>query len=210
MRLAIALGAFLMIANTDVSADMIDSTGVPPWEHCALCHGLDGASRMAKFPKIAGQRFDYLEKQLRDFKSEKRSNDGGPMAGITHQFGIAALLKAARWFSDKPSPAPAENEMTDGQKASGRALFETGKPTSDIPACVSCHGLPVKTDQVVPRLEAQHKRYLEKQLTDFRTGDRTNDPDGVMRKIAAALTEQEITNIARYLAAQPRHTEIKP
>lgn len=210
MRALIILGGLLMIAATDTRADMIDSAGVAPWEHCALCHGLDGVSHMAKFPKLAGQRYAYLEKQLRDFKTARRTNDGGPMDGITRQLGIAPLLQAARWFSEQPTPPPAARGPEPGDAAKSRALFEFGKPAAGIPACVICHGAGAKTRPVAPRLEAQHARYLEKQLADFRAGARTNDPDSVMRRIAAALTKAEIAAISRYLAAQPKKTGARP
>lgn len=35
---------------------------------CAACHGADGNSIMAQYPKIAGQHPGYLEKQLKEFK----------------------------------------------------------------------------------------------------------------------------------------------
>jgi len=196
-----------MLGVVEARADMIDSAGVPPHEHCALCHGLNGVSRMAKFPKLAGQRYAYIAKQLAHFKEGRRANDGGPMDGITHQFAMKQLLEAARWFSRQPGPPPVDAE---GETAAGRALFEGGKPAAGVPACTSCHGAAARTALVVPRLEAQHPRYLEKQLTDFRSEERANDPGGVMRRIAAALTEQEIASVARYLASRPRAPEERP
>jgi cytochrome c553 len=35
---------------------------------CAACHGLDGNSVVAIYPKIAGQSAAYIAKQLADFK----------------------------------------------------------------------------------------------------------------------------------------------
>jgi cytochrome c553 len=204
---ALLAAAFVLFAAA-ARADMIDSASLPPWEHCALCHGLDGISRMAKFPKLAGQRYAYLEKQLLDFKAARRVNDGGPMAGIVEQFGKDALLRAARWFSAQPVPPPAEPEPATASV--GRALFEQGKPDAGVPACRTCHGTAVRAALVVPRLEAQHPRYLEKQLLDFRNGDRANDPDSVMRRIAGALSDAEVAAVARYLAALPRRAEPRP
>jgi len=207
MRAAI-LGILLMVAAAAARADMVDSAGVPPHEHCALCHGLNGISPMAKFPRLAGQRYAYIAKQLADFRAGRRTNDGGPMDGITHQFEMKQLLEAATWFSRQPGPPPVEHDGRD--IAAGRALFEGGKPAAGVPACASCHGAVARTTLIAPRLEAQHPRYLEKQLGDFRSEERRNDPDGVMRRIAAALTGQEIESVARYLASQPRGPEVRP
>ena len=44
--------------------------------------GLDGISATAKFPKLAGQKKAYIEKQLSDFLAGNRTNDGGQMASI--------------------------------------------------------------------------------------------------------------------------------
>lgn len=43
---------------------------------CIACHGPNGAgSAPARFPRIGGQHAAYLEKALKDFKSETRDND---------------------------------------------------------------------------------------------------------------------------------------
>jgi len=41
---------------------------------CVTCHGPDGNSASAEFPKIAGQHYDYLVKALKDYKSGARKN----------------------------------------------------------------------------------------------------------------------------------------
>lgn len=44
---------------------------------CAACHGPAGAGiELALFPALAGQHADYITKQLKDFRSGKRANDG--------------------------------------------------------------------------------------------------------------------------------------
>ena len=41
---------------------------------CATCHGPDGNSAAADFPKLAGQHYDYLVKAIKDYKSGARKN----------------------------------------------------------------------------------------------------------------------------------------
>jgi cytochrome c553 len=41
---------------------------------CAACHGPDGNSATADFPRLAGQHADYLAKALRDYRSGARKN----------------------------------------------------------------------------------------------------------------------------------------
>jgi cytochrome c553 len=44
-------------------------------QKCEVCHGLDGLSKVAEAPNIAGQNQQYLVKQLNAFKSGERQNE---------------------------------------------------------------------------------------------------------------------------------------
>ncbi|MCX2720956.1 c-type cytochrome [Roseibium salinum] len=181
-------------------ADMIDTSGMAPWEVCGLCHSLDGISPMAKFPKLAGQRAAYIEKQIRDFHGNRRSNDGGQMQAITTEVDLAELSEIAAYFASLPAPPPAPLEEKGTEQA--EILFALGR--GPVPACLSCHG---KTDPglpLAPWLEAQHADYLAKQLTDFKNGDRTNDPGEVMRAVAAQLSDDEIKALSAFIAGRER------
>ena len=49
---------------------------------CTMCHA--GAfAGMNEVPKVAGQHFDYIVKQLTDFKAHARTNDGGNMTSVS-------------------------------------------------------------------------------------------------------------------------------
>jgi cytochrome c553 len=66
-----ALGACLSLsarADGDIAAGKAKSTT------CAACHGADGNSQSAMFPKLAGQNQDYLLHSLKAYKSSKRKN----------------------------------------------------------------------------------------------------------------------------------------
>jgi cytochrome c553 len=41
---------------------------------CAACHGPDGNSPSAEFPRLAGQHYDYLVQALKAYKSGERKN----------------------------------------------------------------------------------------------------------------------------------------
>ena len=41
---------------------------------CAACHGENGISAAADFPKLAGQHYDYLTRALTDYKTGARKN----------------------------------------------------------------------------------------------------------------------------------------
>lgn len=54
---------------------------------CAGCHGPDGNSPTAMFPKLAGQHEDYLLHSLRSYKNGKRKNPimQGQVASLSDQ-----------------------------------------------------------------------------------------------------------------------------
>jgi cytochrome c553 len=50
-----------------------------------------------------------------------------------------------------------------------------------------------------PKLAGQHSEYLVKELTNFKSGERAN---AVMGPYAAALSEEDMRNVAAYFSAQ--------
>ena len=49
---------------------------------CTMCH-LGGFSGQNEIPRVAGQQYDYVVKQLKDFKNRHRTNDAGNMASVS-------------------------------------------------------------------------------------------------------------------------------
>jgi cytochrome c553 len=74
-------------------------------EVCAACHGPDGNSATADFPRIAGQYADYLAKALRDYKSGARKDPvmSGFAAPLTRQDieNLSAYYAAQRGLKNK-------------------------------------------------------------------------------------------------------------
>ena len=48
---------------------------------CTMCH-LGGFAGQNEIPKVAGQQYDYIVQQLKDFKARKRTNDAGNMTSV--------------------------------------------------------------------------------------------------------------------------------
>ncbi len=207
-RWSLLFGVLVAVWPRLVTADMIDTSGLQPWETCALCHGIDGVSRMAKFPRLAAQPEGYLAKQLRDFRSAHRQNDDNVMMDNAALLSPAQVRIVARYFSDQEAPGPIGGlERTD--QATGGALFNAGRPAENLPACASCHvdGDPAAN---YPAITAQHPDYIAKQLRDFKEGRRQNDPDGVMQTVAAKLSAQDITAVAAYAGSLLRQKRSQP
>jgi outer membrane protein OmpA-like peptidoglycan-associated protein len=72
--------------------------------------------------------------------------------------------------------------------------------------CVKCHGEFGKgqplNNNLFPVIGGQHKDYLVKQLTDFKTEERENDRSGMMLRITTRLTDHDIEALATYLSRE--------
>ena len=195
-----------------VFADMMDMTGVEAQDICAECHGLDGAGNHIKFPRLAGQKPEYIIKQLNDFRSGRRKNDGGQMERMATELEEKDIPQVADWFSKQEAPWPKPTIDAELEFARARQLATAGANGS--PGCLSCHSAasPYLYDRpyVAPRLAGQRDYYIAKQLRDFRDGRRGNDPDDIMRKIVLRLTDAEINSLSVYLSQNPALHEAKP
>ena len=49
---------------------------------CTMCH-LGGFSGQNEIPRVAGQEYDYIVKQLKDFRAKNRTNDAGNMTSVS-------------------------------------------------------------------------------------------------------------------------------
>lgn len=93
---------------------------------------------------------------------------------------------------------------------SGAALILFGNAAAaDIDAgknkaaevCASCHGIDGNSPAPnFPHIGGQHRTYLEKALKDYKSGTRT---DPVMNGMAAALSNDDIENLAFYYSSLP-------
>jgi len=73
-----------------------------------------------------------------------------------------------------------------------------GKAKSVV--CAACHGSAgVSSNPIWPNLAGQKEQYLAKQIKDFRDGKRK---DPLMSPMAAALSDDDIANLAAFFSAQ--------
>ncbi len=169
---------------------------------CAACHGTDGNSPTSANPIIAGQIPEYLLKQLKEFQSI----DGKPavrnnpiMAGMTAALNAEDMKGLALYFSQQK---PKSSVATSAKLVeTGRNLWRKGDFERGIPACAGCHGpagagMPAQ----YPRLSGQYAEYIEIQLKNFRSEERSNDPEGMMRNIADRISDKQIKAVADYIA----------
>ncbi len=171
---------------------------------CAGCHGMDGNPMNPEWPRLAGQQAAQIRKQLQDFQKGRR--DSLFMVGIAGMLSDQDVEDVAAWFSaNNTVPAgPSDSELI----GLGEELWRRGKPEAGVLACAGCHdrlgmGSPTAIPGGIPSVRTQHAPYTARQLRDFRAGRRTNDWNGVMRKVSAALTDREIDAVAAYASNLP-------
>lgn len=169
---------------------------------CAACHGADGISTLPANPSLAAQHPEYTLKQLVNFKPRngKPAERVNPvMTGMVANLSADDMANLAVYFArQKPRPRAASDP--DLVKL-GRDIYRGGILAKNVAACSACHspngsGVPAQ----FPRLAGQHSEYIEAQLKAFRTGERSNDANGMMRAIAAKLTDIEIRALAEYVS----------
>ena len=161
---------------------------------CAVCHGPDGESASAIYPRLAAQHPDYLKKQLKDFRDGRRKSDTmSDMAKDLKDEDIAAL---ATFFAGKKAGGrqPGDVDLA----GVGKFIFHRGNSFSGVSACTSCHGPRGFGTEQLPRLAGQHPAYIETQLKEFNKRERTND-NSIMHSIASKLTELETKAVSVYI-----------
>ena len=169
---------------------------------CAACHGTDGNSPTDMYPKLAGQHASYLATQLAEYKAAATGKEGRAnaiMGGMTMALSEQDMADLSAYFSSQAIAPIATPEDVIEQ---GAALYQGGDIERGITACIACHGPRGEglESAQFPRLAGQYPKYIADQLHLFRTGERNNDPNGMMRSVAAKLTDQDIEILSQYVA----------
>lgn len=161
---------------------------------CALCHGAEGESASAVYPRLAAQHPDYIQKQLKDFRDGRRKSE--TMSDMAKDLKDEDIAVLANYFSGKKagSRQPGDADLA----AVGKYIFQRGNSFSGVAACSSCHGPKGYGTEQLPRLAGQHPAYVETQLQEFDKRERTND-NAIMHSIAAKLTELERKAVSVYI-----------
>ncbi|WP_049722911.1 c-type cytochrome [Gilvimarinus polysaccharolyticus] len=218
LSMLLALGAAALTQT--VSAAGVASAGADKSAVCAACHGADGNSPAPSFPKIAGLGERYILKQLRDIQAwdkasgSDKASTGRPvveMTGLLSGLTDQDLQDIAAHYADQTIQLSGSKELTvkinsgedvDALKL-GQQVYRAGNEETGVPACTGCHS-PTGVGNApagYPHLGGQYAQYIEKQLRAFRAGERTNDGDQMIMRLAAKhLSDAEIKSLANYIA----------
>jgi cytochrome c553 len=153
---------------------------------CQGCHGIPNyknAYPIYSVPKLGGQHAAYVVVALKAYASQERAHPTMHAHAVTMS----------------------EQDMQDiAAYLVGQELKPTGKAVGTAPkaaqTCIACHGNDgIGILPEYPNLSGQHADYIRTSLKGYRSGQRKN---AVMAGMAAALTDQDIVELAEYYSRQ--------
>jgi len=217
--LALSLALAFTSTSGILHAEGNISSGKEKAAACVSCHGDNGNSLVSSFPKLAQQHSSYLIKQLQAFKNSTRKNP--MMSSIAMGLTDEDMVDIAAYYAEqevsvnqlpvlddededqKPAATGGEKKTDDKDKiqtiiAQGSDLYRNGDLTREVSACIACHGPFGEGNKPAgyPLLKSQHADYLIKTLTDFKTDERSNNPENIMHMTAKKMTDEEIKAVS--------------
>lgn len=150
-------------------------------------------------PRLAGQRPQYIESQLRSYREHTRDNPFSKqyMWGAVAALGPHAGRDLAIYFA-----TIAPKAANDGDKdlaARGRAIYLDGIPEANIVSCYACHGPNAEGVRDIPRLGGLAYFYLKGRLEQWGQGYHSG-VESPMPLAASHLGPEEIEALASYLS----------
>ncbi len=190
-----AWGLSLTLFHTPVFAAGDAAAGESKAALCAACHGPDGNSVSAEFPKIAGQIPGYVAAQLAAYKSGARDN--AIMKGLVLTLSEQDMQDIDAFYAEFETSKASISEAEVSAAKRGREIYRVGLTQYSVPACMACHGpagdgIPAR----YPKVSGQFKEYLVATLMEFKSGKRVNEE---MNTIAFRLTTEQIEDLAGYM-----------
>jgi cytochrome c553 len=194
MPLSSKIAAALVIAAFAAPALADDPQSV---RNCTWCHGVSGQGDSTA-PRLAGQRPQYIESQLRSFSRHTRDNP------FSRQYMWGAVAALSPWTGRylalhfSKLPAEAANDGDQALAASGKAIYQDGIPDSNIVSCAACHGPNAEGVRDIPRLGGLSYHYVKRRLKQWSEGyHATASP---MPHIASTLPPNVVDALASYLS----------
>ena len=179
---------------------------------CAACHGADGNSSIASYPRIAGQSERYTAHQMALIASGQRAGMAVAMVPFVQDLSPQDMRDIGAYFATQKSGAGLADDgvVADGTYKGmkfyeiGQQLYLGGDAARGIPACMACHGPSGAGNPgpAYPHVGGQHQDYVARRLQEYRAGTSTEkDPAlfNVMAQVTHSLTDQEIQALATYL-----------
>jgi len=175
---------------------------------CSGCHGSDGNSMVAAFPKLAGLGEKYMTQQLRLIKSGERVIV--EMTGMLIASSDQDLQDMAAYYDSKTRQVSGAQDITlvgisNPEEALdfGENVYRGGNMKTGVASCTGCHSPSGNGNGPAgyPGLGGQHADYIAKQLLAYRRGERASGANAsIMQGVAANLSDREIKAVANYIS----------
>jgi cytochrome c553 len=162
-------------------------------EACVACHGPDGNASNPAVPSLAGQPALYLHWQLLHYRDRRRADP--QMSPFAANLSDADMEDLAAYFAAQRPATPGGHD----RPARDRAREAAGRKVAEAHRCAACHGPGLVGQKHIPRLVGLPFGYLLKELRGFKAQTRA-DVDGTMTMAVQPLSEEDIENLAHYLA----------
>jgi cytochrome c553 len=180
--------------------------GAVLFRSCAVCHGSSGGGTPdGQVPRIAGQRFSVLVKELVDYRSNRRWDP------LMEYMADKHLLKNAQDIADVAGYASEIQTLPEAAVSVGSGEFLARGAEVYARSCASCHGRTGDGSGLgqTPRVAGQNYAYLVRQIHDAVEGRRPNFSASHI-SLLKELDYADITGVADYLARIPRRNDRLP
>lgn len=168
---------------------------------CSSCHLPEGwGMKDGTYPQIAGQHRTVLIRQLSDIHDQNRDNPTMYPFALPETIGdeqaiadVVAYIEQMKMTSDNGK----------GDWAEGTTEFENGKKLF-AGNCIQCHGENGEGDydNIYPKIQGQHYKYLLRQITMMRGGKRRSVEHNMLKNIRN-FKEAEIAYLVNYVSRMP-------
>ncbi len=188
-KITVAVACWALLGSVEAQEGDA-ATGKSKFNTCSGCHSIANYTNTYptyRVPRLGGQNPQYIVAALKAYQAEQRNHATmhANAATLSEQdmADIAAFIASLK-VDDDPPPVM-------GNAAAGKEKSAT---------CIACHGADGKAIlPIYPNLSGQYEDYLEKALTEYKTGKRKNP---IMMGMAKLLSEEDIADLAAYYASQ--------
>jgi cytochrome c553 len=173
------------------------------FQTCTGCHGTSGGGTPdGQVPRIAGQHFSVLVKQLVDYRNAQRWDPRMERIADQHH------LKNAQEIADVAAYASEIETLPDAGVGVGSGEFLGRGAEVYARSCAGCHGKGGDGSgaQQIPRVAGQNYAYLLRQIHDAVEGRRPNFSASHV-SLLKGLDYADIMGVADYLARIPRRVD---
>jgi len=164
-------------------------------EICQGCHKSGAQGRPdGSYPRLAGQHDTVLIKQITDIRAGRRDNPKMYPFANAHVISIQDIADIAVYLGSLPvTPDNGKGPGAASDMTLGKKLYENG--------CNKCHGDNGEGngEKFYPRLSGQHFKYLVREMTYIRDGQRRNANPKMVEQIKP-YSAAEIEAVADYVS----------